>query len=156
MFDGRRVSKASLDIELMGALDEVNAFVGFAKSQVAAGDYEFRDELHYLQRDMYSLMGAYSSPDSLRATAARLLPGLDAKTAALQPLADSLTGFIVPGESGLESALHLVRVVCRRGERVAVRKAQEDPRYQPLATYLNRLSDVCFLLAVRSRGQSQG
>ena len=156
MFDGRRVSKASLDIELMGALDETSAFLGFAKTQVAAGDLEFRDELHSMQKDLYSLMGAFCSPDSLQDTVSRQLPKLDTRTAALQTLADRLAGFIVPGESPLEGAMHLARVVCRRGERVAVRKAEEDPRYQPLATYLNRLSDVCFLLAVRSRGQAQG
>ena len=152
-FDGRRVSKASLDIELMGALDETNAFLGFAKAHVPAGDVNFRDELHSLQKDLCSLMGAYSASDALRSTVKQLLPGLDTKTTALQPLADSFTGFIVPGETVLEGALHLARVVCRRAERIAVRKAQEDQRYHPLATYLNRLSDVFFLFAVRSRSR---
>lgn len=152
-FDGRRISKTSLDIELIGSLDETNSFIGHARAQANAGGFPGGGELHSLQKELYELMGAYSVPATLRAVATRLLPGMDERSTLLQPLADRRPGFIVPGDSVFESALHLARTVCRRTERIAVRKAQDDVHYQPLAAYLNRLSDVMFLLALQSRGE---
>lgn len=150
-FDGRRVSKDSLDIELVGVLDETNSAIGFAKSLVAAGQYEFRDTLHYRQKDIMALMGACSSPGSLAAVAQRLMPVLDGEVAALDSQTEGMTGFVVPGSTPPEGALHVARTVCRRAERLAVRKAGEDDRYQPLVRCLNRLSDVLFLYAMQAR-----
>ncbi|MEJ2028572.1 MAG: ATP:cob(I)alamin adenosyltransferase, partial [Maritimibacter sp.] len=67
----------------------------------------------------------------------------DAMTAVLEPL----RSFILPGGSALSAHLHLARTVARRGERIAVALAAEEPVNQAAIRYLNRLSDWCFTAA---------
>jgi cob(I)alamin adenosyltransferase len=150
-FDGRRVSKDSLDIELMGSLDEINSAIGFAKALMSADRFESREALHYRQKDIMSLMGVFCTPSTLENAVARLLAQLDGEVEALDSLTAEMSGFVIPGETPAEGALHVARTVCRRSERLAVRKAEENLSYQPLVRYLNRLSDVLFLYSLRER-----
>jgi cob(I)alamin adenosyltransferase len=149
--DGRRVSKASLDIELVGALDELNSSVGFARALIGSPPQAFPETLLARQKEVMELMGALSQPEALSAKAQDLLTALDGEVEALNGETDNLRGFVVPGENPAEGALQVARTVCRRAERVAVQKAEEDPRYRPLVRWLNRLSDVLFLYALQAR-----
>jgi cob(I)alamin adenosyltransferase len=143
--DLSRVSKNDLLVEAFGTVDELNACVGLA--QVAAR----LPVLARVQNELFDVGADLSVPyvegdGKLRVTAAlieRLEADCDEANEALAPL----KSFVLPGGSEASSRLHVARAVCRRAERDAIRAAAERP-VNPLAvTYLNRLSDLLFILA---------
>lgn len=148
-FDGRRVSKTSPDIELIGTMDELNSAIGLAKSLICVSEFEFRESLHYRQKEIMTLMGSIDDAAANAANGTRLLAVLEAEVERLEPEAAGLKSFVIPGETPCDGALHVARTVCRRCERLAVRKADANARYRPLARYLNRLSDVLYFYALR-------
>jgi cob(I)alamin adenosyltransferase len=150
LFGGGRVAKASLRVEAYGTVDEVNATLGAAR---AAGLDPFTDEvLRHVQVDLFTL-GAelacvpgkeakLSLPLIAEVDIQRLEESIDAGEAKLP----ALQTFILPGGSAQAAALHLARTVCRRAER-AVLAIDDGPPRSALVIYLNRLSDLLFVLA---------
>ncbi|MFD2251570.1 cob(I)yrinic acid a,c-diamide adenosyltransferase [Pseudochelatococcus lubricantis] len=150
---GERRRKDDLRIEAVGAVDEANAVLGLARLH-AAGDIDAA--LARVQNDLFDLGADLSTPggaepqpfEALRVVEAqveRLEREIDAFNAALAPL----RSFVLPGGSPAAAALHVARTVCRRAERVAVALAAREPgQVSPVALrYLNRLSDLLFVLA---------
>jgi cob(I)alamin adenosyltransferase len=144
--DLSRVRKTDPLVEAFGAVEEVNAAVGLAR--VAAAD---ADLLARVQNDLFDVGADLSVPfvpddGKLRVTQAqvdRLEADCDRANEGLEPL----KSFVLPGGTEASARLHLARTVCRRAERVAVGAAAERP-VNPLAVvYLNRLSDLLFILA---------
>jgi cob(I)alamin adenosyltransferase len=148
--DGARVPKTDLRIEAYGTVDELNSLVGLA----LAGDVpdEFRPWLERVQNDLFDLGADLSVPleddrrERLRVTpeqVERLEELCDLVNERLEPL----KSFVLPGGTEAAAQLHVARAVCRRAERLAVALAAEH-RVNPAAlAYLNRLSDLLFILA---------
>ena len=149
--DGSRISKDDARTEAMGDVDELNAHVGLVRAGIAWQD-ELQPLLENIQHDLFDLGAELSLPGGgkrIRDTHITALEqSLDARNAQLPPL----DNFILPGGSEAVARCHLARTVCRRAERRIVAlgsKAQVDGTVQ---RYLNRLSDLLFVLA-RAIGQ---
>jgi len=147
LFSGARVGKDDARIEALGAIDELVAVLGIAKAAQGIGDGAWQ-KLGALQTELYLVMADLASDaqgeSRLPAEAVqRLEAAIDAMDAELPPLTD----FIIPGTSQVSAALHHARTICRRAERrvLAAASAHELPR--PVLPYLNRLSDLLFVMA---------
>ncbi len=158
--NGARVSKSSRRIEAQGDIDEANAVIGLARIAVGvlADGAELDEALARIQNDLFDLGADIAAPGAdaddgrLRiqaGQAARLETEIDALNEALEPL-DS---FVLPGGSAAASWLHLARTVVRRAERRVVALAREDPLNPGIVTYLNRLSDLLFVMARWANGR---
>ncbi len=147
--DGSRVPKTNPRIEAYGAVDELNSVLGL----VLAGDLppEFRPWLEQVQNDLFDLGADLSVPlederERLRVTAGqveRLEELCDLVNERLEPL----KSFILPGGTESAARLHVARSVCRRAERLAVELAGQGSVNSDALAYLNRLSDLLFILA---------
>ncbi|MFB3819190.1 MAG: cob(I)yrinic acid a,c-diamide adenosyltransferase [Candidatus Methylomirabilales bacterium] len=143
-----RVRKDALRIEAVGSLDEVNAALGLAAAALAEG-WE-QECLTGVQRDLFAIGaqladvrpgGRTAGPDAGAVTA--LERAIDRAQAELP----ALTRFILPGGSEPAARLHLARSICRRAERRVVALAAQEPVAPLVLAYLNRLSDLLFVLA---------
>lgn len=142
--DGSRVAKDAPRIEAIGAVDELNSTIGLllCEDMPAA----IQGCLAGVQHDLFDLGGELSVPGHSIMSAAhsqRLEEALDAFNAGLPALKD----FILPGGSRAASLSHVARTVCRRAERAVVALNKTDAVAPPLLQYLNRLSDLLFVLA---------
>ena len=143
--DGSRVAKESLRVEAYGSVDETNSAVGVVLSAPALPP-EIKRCLTEVQHDLFDLGGELCIPGHLIITAAyveRLEKELDGFNAALPPLKD----FILPGGSPAAAACHVARAVCRRAERRCWSLARAESVAPNALMYLNRLSDLLFVLA---------
>jgi cob(I)alamin adenosyltransferase len=151
LFDGTRVPKDAARVEAYGAVDELNAVLGSALAVLE--DHEIAAVLADLQRDLFVVGARLADPRLGRSRtekdrfdesrAARLEALIDRFETALPPL----NRFILPGGARAGAALHLARTVCRRAERRAVTLAREVEIDSAVITYINRLSDLLFVLA---------
>jgi cob(I)alamin adenosyltransferase len=143
--DGSRVSKLDPLVRAYGAVDELNSVVGWA--QVEAQD----PRLGRVQNDLFDLGADLSVPyeaddGKLRVTQAQI-DALERDCDELNEGLEPLKSFILPGGSEVAARLHLARAVCRRAESVALWAADERPVNPAALVYLNRLSDLLFILA---------
>jgi len=147
---GSRVSKVSVRIDAIGAVDELNATMGVARGQAASSS--LLSEIAQIQNWLFELGAELATPESAGAGKNQTLSfdqvenlerSIDSQTAKLPPLRN----FILPGGSPLASALHLARCVCRRAERNILVLHNEDPQRQVTLTFMNRLSDWIFVAA---------
>ena len=153
LFGGDRVPKHHLRIEAYGTVDETNAFLGLARDR-AAGDVALADlhpVLQRLQRELFVLGADLATPLNAKASVPRIETD---HVAALETLIDRfdsqvppLKHFILPGGSSVATALHITRTVCRRAERCTVALRDREPVNPQAIIYLNRLSDLLFVLA---------
>ncbi|HEV2008022.1 MAG TPA: cob(I)yrinic acid a,c-diamide adenosyltransferase [Burkholderiales bacterium] len=142
--DGSRVAKNAPRVEAIGAVDELNSTIGVLLCEDMPD--EMRACLDGVQHDLFDLGGELSVPGHAIMTAAhckRIEDALDACNAELPALKD----FILPGGSRAASLAHVARTVCRRAERTLATLAQTGPLAPALLPYLNRLSDLLFVLA---------
>jgi cob(I)alamin adenosyltransferase len=146
--DGSRVQKLDLRIGAFGAVDELNSLLGLVLAAVLDGEH--RATLERIQNELFDLGADLSVPfeigDRLRieqTAVDRLEADCDRFNAALEPL----KSFVLPGGTEAAARLQVARAVCRRAEREAL-AASERIGINPLAlVYLNRLSDLLFILA---------
>ena len=141
--DGARTGKESLRIEAMGTVDELNSHMGVLLSGKLPE--ELRIRLENVQHDLFDLGGDLSIPGRISITEAqvsRLEQELDEYNANLAPLKE----FILPGGTPLAAICHVTRAVCRRAERCLVRLYRADAVISCHIHYLNRLSDLLFVL----------
>jgi cob(I)alamin adenosyltransferase len=148
--DGSRVSKLDPLVRAYGAVDELNSVVGWAQVEV-------RDpRLERIQNDLFDLGADLSVPyeeddGKLRVTQAQI-DALERDCDEVNERLEPLKSFVLPGGTEAAARLHLARAVCRRAESVALWAADERP-VNPLAlVYLNRLSDLLFILARAANG----
>ncbi|CAB3777049.1 cob(I)yrinic acid a,c-diamide adenosyltransferase [Pararobbsia alpina] len=143
--DGKRLSKGHARIGAIGEVDELNSNLGVLLCEVLPDDV--RGVLTRIQHDLFDLGGELCMPGHVivRATQVEQLDGwLEHYNATLEPLAE----FILPGGSRAASLSHVCRTVCRRAERsVVILEAQAGADSALLRQYLNRLSDLLFVLA---------
>ena len=153
LFGGARVSKASLRVEAYGDVDELNSALGICRAHLAALDAKVDALLGTIQSELFDLGAELATvPHKEVKTGAPLLD--DAHIAALERAIDEaeaelepLRTFILPGGALAAAHLHLARTVCRRAERKLVALAAVEPVRGELVRYLNRLSDLLFVLA---------
>jgi cob(I)alamin adenosyltransferase len=144
---GQRVPKDSLRIEAYGTVDELNAFIGVARSGAPGA---LAAILLRVQHELFNLGSILATlpenvhPKQARVTEAeiaRLEAEMDRMNEALPPL----RSFVLPGGSRLNADLHVCRTVCRRAERACVALARQENVPEEAVRYLNRLSDALFV-----------
>ncbi len=152
---GIRVPKDHARIETLGDVDELNAVVGLARSQVGSADHAAL--LRTVQGDLLSVGADLAEPtsDAGRRVTADRVACLEREIDSLQAHLPALTSFILPGGCTAASALHVARAVCRRAERRCVALAAHEAVSPQVLAYLNRLSDLLFVLA-RSANELAG
>lgn len=154
LFGGRRVSKADARVEAYGTLDEASSALGLARSFDL--DRSIDVVLEAVQRDLFTLGAEVASgrnaakklgmPLIDAEDVARIEAGIDEAERDLEPL----TSFILPGGTSAAAALHVARTVIRRAERGLVALAAQDEVRKEVLEYVNRLSDLFFVLARRA------
>ncbi|NLC60974.1 MAG: cob(I)yrinic acid a,c-diamide adenosyltransferase [Gammaproteobacteria bacterium] len=152
--DGTRVGKDSARVEAYGTVDEANCTIGLV--QACTLPDEVREVLTQVQHHLFDLGGELCVPGHEAIQDAHI-DGLEAQLDRFNGQLPPLKEFILPGGGEAASRCHLARTVVRRAERAAVALSrQETVRPQPVR-YLNRLSDLLFVLArVLARADGQG
>ena len=143
--DGSRVAKDSLRVEAYGSVDETNSCIGVVLAQSALSP-EVRRCLTDVQHDLFDLGGELCIPGHrviALSHVERLERDLDALNENLPPLKD----FILPGGGAAAAACHVARSVCRRAERRCWTLAGVETVAPEALQYLNRLSDLLFVIA---------
>lgn len=151
--DGSRISKDSLRVEAFGTVDELNSAIGVVVA--LTDDAEVRQCLTTVQHDLFDLGGELCIPGTELIAAAhveRLERELDGFNAGLKPLKE----FILPGGDAAAANCHLARTISRRAERRVVSLAAQEPVSENARHYLNRLSDLLFVVARRLASASDG
>ena len=157
LFGGQRIRKDADLIQLVGEVDELNACLGLAVSTTE--DQLIGQILQRLQHELFNLGAEVATPsaqlhklDSLSDSkqVGRMEADIDELESHLSPIRQ----FILPGGGLPASTLHLARTVCRRCERKAVSLNGEQPVSPLILQYLNRLSDLLFILARRANAVS--
>ncbi len=153
--DGSRVAKDSLRVAAYGTTDELNSSIGMVLAADGVPD-DVREALVQVQHDLFDLGGELCIPGMEMvhdADIERLEQVLDGFNAELPPLKE----FILPGGGMAASCCHLARTVCRRAEREVVSLARAESVRPQVARYLNRLSDLLFVLSrVLARASGHG
>ncbi len=150
LFAGGRVPKDHLRVETYGSVDELNAVIGIARTQLQ--DAEVDAALHRIESELFSLGADLATPlDAASARVVRMdepmVERLEQEIDRFEEELQPLTHFILPGGSAGGATLHFARTVCRRAERHAVGLAREAPINDASMRYLNRLSDWLFVAA---------
>jgi cob(I)alamin adenosyltransferase len=153
LFGGGRVPKDHARVMAYGEVDELNAAVGFAASlEPQTFDTAF---IETIQRDLFTIGAELASPDPDKVNKALGGPGIgEPQIGMLEHMIDGheaklppLRNFILPGGTPKAAAFHLARTVCRRAERAVVSLARQQTIRPAIVQYLNRLSDLLFVLA---------
>ncbi len=150
--DGSRVAKDSARIDAIGEVDELNSTLGVLLTEDLPGPV--RECLTRVQHDLFDLGGELSIPGYVAVTddhVGRVEADVERFNEALAPLKE----FILPGGTRAAAQAHVGRTVCRRAERALVHLAAEAPVGDAARRYLNRVSDLLFILA-RSLNRSAG
>lgn len=155
LVDGSRLPKHHARMEAIGAVDETNSAIGLAA--VALSGDAIADTLRRVQNDLFDLGADLATPlgegedftpsemvlRMVESQTAWLETAIDDATGKLEPL----TSFILPGGSEAAARLHVARASARRAERSVVAMAAEVPVNPAASAYINRLSDLLFVLA---------
>ena len=148
LFDNSRVWKSDQRIMSYGAVDELNSSLGIALSLEL--DHEIKDILIKLQNDLFIVGSDLANPDmsdqKIRTTN-EMITFLEQKIDLLEPQLEPLTSFILPGGTLLASIMHLSRTIARRAETHVIALSQNEEINKDAAIYLNRLSDLMFIMA---------
>lgn len=157
LFGGGRVRKDHVRVDAYGEVDELNSVLGVVVAQLETeGEGEIARQLRQIQADLFAIGAHLATPHTEEGGRASThipdLPGeriaemerwIDSAEGELEPL----RAFILPGGTQAAALLHLARTVCRRAERRVVSLAHEAQVEQETLIYLNRLSDLLFILA---------
>ncbi len=151
--DGTRVAKDDVRVEAYGTLDELNSFMGLLLAEDLPPDVA--SALQPMQHELFDLGSEFCLPGYKAITAEhvqRLEDTLDRFNETLPPLKE----FILPGGSRVAAVCHIARTVCRRAERRAWTLHRQHPQNPESIKYLNRLSDLLFVLARVIQRRNQG
>lgn len=144
---GKQVSKASPRVEAYGEIDELNSLLGVVRAEIS--DPEINQVLQSIQNELFTLGADLAGPTDVDVPrienewVTRLEHLLDQFNQQLPPLEE----FILPSGTKGATLLHLARAVARRAERRIVQLSQEESVNEALIAYVNRLSDLLFVLA---------
>jgi cob(I)alamin adenosyltransferase len=155
---GKRVPKDAPRIEAYGTVDELNSIIGIARAfneeKLAAGDaYRFVDlVLRQIQDQLFDLGGELATPDEffqegMYRVSEREVRKLEQLIDECQKDLEPLASFVLPGGGKIGAYLHQCRTVCRRAEREILRLSRAEPLGEWPLKYVNRLSDLFFVLS---------
>jgi cob(I)alamin adenosyltransferase len=145
--DGSRVRKDTARIEALGSVDELNCTLGVLLSN-PLDDEPAAHCLTEVQHDLFDLGGELAIPGSVAISDERVA-WLDSQLQEFNRSLPPLKEFVLPGGGTAASASHIARAVCRRAERSCWALARSEPMSPMALRYLNRLSDLLFVLARR-------
>lgn len=150
LFGGVRVSKDSLRIESYGSVDELNCILGITRSLTPNKTID--SILRKIQNQLFILGADLATPKSHRRPVIPRISKshflfLEKVIDTLEKELPPLKTFILPGGSPVASSLHFARTVCRRAERHVVRLSKTEETGDAVLIYLNRLSDLLFVMA---------
>ena len=165
LFGGGRVAKGHPRLDAYGTLDELNAYLGWFRSRTSETDLD--SLVQGIQAALFDV-GAHLATPTEATKARKVLPelseesvhGLETAIDRLEAELEPLTAFVLPGGTEDAAVLHVARAVARRAEREVVRAGEQenDPLDPAGLAYLNRLSDLLFVIARvvnRRAGQSE-
>jgi cob(I)alamin adenosyltransferase len=152
LFGGGRVAKSDIRVEAYGSVDELNSVLGWAMTQLAI---ELQPRLEQVQADLFTIGAILATPEERTRGRRPKVPTLpEERVEELEHWIDEMDAelpelrtFILPGGSPAGAAVHVARTVCRRAERRVVALTAEESIAAVIVTYLNRLSDLLFVLA---------
>jgi len=152
LFGGSRVDKDDVRVESYGTLDEVNSTIGLLRAKLGP-EHEWQPRLHKIQKDMMDMMSHLARPSDCKKEnpnpkpedgAAFCEEWIDELEAAMTAKSDY---FLLPGGNEISALCHVVRTQLRRGERRLVSLMKVDIIEDYIPAYINRLSDLFFILA---------
>ncbi len=156
---GRRVPKSDARVEAYGSVDELNSALGVARA--AAGDDFVREQTLALQKELITVMGELATApedleryqkDGFALTTSAMVDRLTSEIDLLESRAEmKFKDWVLPGSSLASAALDVARTTCRRAERCVAATKDVNPE---ILRYLNRLSDLCWLLARKIEKQT--
>jgi cob(I)alamin adenosyltransferase len=154
--DGSRTAKDSRRVEAYGTVDELNSVIGVVIAELnnAGGLEELASLLLDVQHHLFDLGGELCIPES-EMIADGHIERLEVELDRLNESLPRLKEFILPGGSPAAAHAHLARTVCRRAERRVIALARHEPVNEPAIRYLNRLSDLLFVVA-RTAARASG
>jgi cob(I)alamin adenosyltransferase len=142
---GERIKKSHHRIQVIGEVDELNSHIGYLLTFILPD--EIRKVLIETQHRLFELGAELCMPGHCRIGQEMIL-SLEVLSTALNKTLPPLKEFILPGGAPVVAFMHIVRAVCRRTERALVALQEMDSTVNPLSLiYLNRLSDLCFILS---------
>ncbi|GIV62566.1 MAG: ATP--cob(I)alamin adenosyltransferase [Rhodothermaceae bacterium] len=153
LFGGGRVPKHHLRIEAYGTVDETNSTLGLARAllQDQPGHDRLDPVLARVQAELFELGADLATPTDARPVVPRMteshIAALEADIDRFEADLPPLQHFILPSGTRPAAVLHVARTVCRRAERCTVALAAHEPVNPRTITYLNRLSDLLFVVA---------
>ena len=150
LFGGQRVPKDALRIEAYGTIDELNSILGVVLADTA--DERIHETLAQVQSRLFDIGADLATPRPADKAAVKRIEPKDARP--LEKAIDSaelllkpIKSFVLPGGSPVAARLHFARTICRRAERAVVRLSRHEDVGEGITVYLNRLSDLLFVLA---------
>ncbi|OBZ11900.1 ATP:cob(I)alamin adenosyltransferase [Bacillus sp. FJAT-27264] len=148
---GGRIAKDDVRVEAYGTIDELNGFVGQARSLMEDEKFaDVREQLLEIQHELFdcgSDLAYVKLSDNNYKVNIEMAGRLESWIDGLESENPALERFILPGGSQLSSVLHICRTICRRAERRTVTLARSSEVNPEVVIYLNRLSDYFFALA---------
>ncbi|MCX7955544.1 MAG: cob(I)yrinic acid a,c-diamide adenosyltransferase [Patescibacteria group bacterium] len=141
LFGEEKVLKSDIIIEALGNIDELNSFIGIVVFKIK--EKSDKDFLIKIQKDLYQIMSILSKANKKTDFLEKRVFDFEKKIDEIEKKLLPLNKFIVPGGTELSCWFHILRTICRRAERQVVKRK----KYFEVVKYLNRLSDLFFMLA---------
>lgn len=148
LYGGKRVSKSDIQIDAYGSIDELTSFIGVVVSKIKSK--QDRQFLIKIQRDFHQIMAVLAGANINLEFLTEKIFSFEKKIDNMEKTLPKLNKFILPGGTEMSAWFHILRVICRRAERNAVRFNNDEQ----IVKYLNRLSDLFFTMA-RQYGKNQ-
>lgn len=140
--NGTRVSKDEMRIEVLGMLDELNAYIGYIKTF-----NKFHDILENIQQQLIAVGAELSLAKKKQLNLSAAILFLEQKIDELDANLKTQRSFAIPGKNTPSSIAHIARTICRRFERRLVTLSKNEPINPDILKYTNRLSDFLFVIA---------
>ncbi|KAF2956047.1 cob(I)yrinic acid a,c-diamide adenosyltransferase [Marinitoga sp. 38H-ov] len=146
LWSGERVSKDDIRVEAYGTIDELNSFLGEAKHFVKS--YEVKNIINEVQNDLFKVAGELASKDKIYVKPIET-SDVERLTKYVKYFENkmNLTGFVIAGNTIESAKLDVCRTIARRAERRIVTLSKTDNISEHLLKYVNRLSDLLFIMA---------
>lgn len=152
LFGGERVAKSSIRIEAYGTIDELNSFIGLAITELRSD--EVKELLNTIQNQLFTVGSDLATPENeknkkydIPRVPKDFIENAEGQIDKFEEKLEPLKNFILPGGSKAASILNICRTVCRRAERRVVLLKATEQVGENIIIFLNRLSDLLFVLA---------
>ena len=145
LYGGKRVLKCEELVDVYGSIDELNSWVGRIDAEIESPDVS--QFLSVIQSDLFTIGSHMAGWTTDLSGLSKRIKEMEERIDIMESQLPSLKNFILPGGTPLASTIHLARSVCRRVERQAVALGQHQAVDPLIFAYLNRLSDLFFMLA---------